>query len=128
MLGKTRKIAWILLSLIFACLILFAILLFCKYADLSLRVSFAQEQVRIFDEMRRQAREDDISHAVERLEYAWHYYPTGTKQVAGSSLNDIVETSRKMAAEDILAILRQKSGKDFGNDPDAWLRNRDRLK
>src|SRR5262249_766315 len=97
------------------------------YLELDLRVEFAREQVKTFAQMREQAREEDVSHGLQSLEYAFNYYPTGTKQGRSSATDQIVETTRKIVIEDIIATLRQKTGKDFGPDPEAWIKNRESL-
>jgi hypothetical protein len=70
--------------------------------------------------MRRQTAESE-SADVGYLEYALSYYPSGTKQTEGSALDRVVERARQSAVREIIAILRFKTGKDFGGDPRRWI-------
>lgn len=88
---------------------------------LRLRVAYANEQTQIFEEMRRSALSADAVGAAQSLEYAARYYPSGTKQVAGSRLDQIVERQRVQAIRDIIAHLRAKTGEDLGDDPEKWI-------
>jgi hypothetical protein len=74
--------------------------------------------------MRDKAYAGDVQQAIGCLEYVVNYYPSGTKQVSSSPMDEIVEISRKVVTEDIIATLRHKSNKDFGADPQTWLENR----
>jgi hypothetical protein len=65
---------------------------------------------------------------VELLEYVVSYYPSGTKQTAGSRLDKIVERARQSTIREMISALRKRSGQDFGDDPQAWLRQAGRLK
>jgi hypothetical protein len=83
-------------------------------------IAFAQEQTAIFDQMRRQTAESatlDLGY----LEYALWYYPSGTKQTKGSSLDRVVERARQCAVREIIEILRSRTGRDFGDDPRRWI-------
>ena len=61
---------------------------------LTLKIAMAEEQVKIFDSMRLKALESSPREAAECLEYVQNYYPSGSKQVAGSRLDSIVESAR----------------------------------
>ena len=122
--STSRKTVWIFLSLTFACLILLLLTLSYYHLEQGIRILLAREQVRIFSSMVEDARKNDVHNAIGCLEYTQWYYTSGSKQVAGSPLDEIVETSRKLAIEDIISILRQKSDKDFGSDPKLWIENR----
>jgi hypothetical protein len=90
---------------------------------LQVHVAFAEEQVQIFDEMCRKAiSEDDLGKIVDYLQYAVVYYPSGSKQEVGTRLDAIVESHRKSVIRDIIADLRIKSGKDYGDEPQAWIK------
>jgi hypothetical protein len=91
------------------------------HAWLSIQTSFANDQTETFDEMRDKAYQSHPENAVKYLEYAVSYYPSGTKQVQGSSLDRIVERARQNAIREILAYLRVKTGKDLGDDPQRWI-------
>jgi hypothetical protein len=51
-----------------------------SYGWLKIRVAWASEQTKIFDEMRTSARESDSAHAAGCLAYVVGYYPSGSKQ------------------------------------------------
>lgn len=119
-----RKTMWISLSLTSMCAILLVLVLSYFFLELRLRVLFAQDQVRVFVSMRNKAHEGDVQHAIDCLEYTLAYYPTGTKQVESSPLNEIVESARKLAIKDMITLLRHKSNRDFGTDPKLWIKNR----
>jgi len=111
-LGLTLSLAVISLLLGMCCF---------KYIPLGLRVAFAEEQTQIFDEMRTMALQSNPDKAVEYLEYAVTYYPSGTKQISGSRLDRIVERARQAAIREMIADLRAKTGHDFGDDPNLWI-------
>ena len=89
---------------------------------LQVRTAFAAEQTEIFEEMRTKALRLGPSQSAECLEYAVNYYPSGSKQEVGSRLDQIVERQRTSAVRDIIAHLRSKTGQDFGDDPQAWIK------
>jgi hypothetical protein len=95
--------------------------LFWSYGWLKIRVAFASEQTQIFEEMRTQALQSDAAGAAGCLEYVVGYYPSGSKQEAGSRLDRMVERERALAVRDILAYLRTKTGQDLGESPEAWI-------
>ena len=88
---------------------------------LSLRLAFAEDQTAIFEEMREKAMRSKPHEAAACLEYAVNYYPSGTKQVAGSRLDVIVERARSQTVADIIAHLRRVTGEDLGDDPRPWV-------
>src|SRR5262245_45870742 len=88
---------------------------------LRLRVALADEQTAIFEQMRAQALRSGPAEAAGCLDYAVNYYPSGTKQEAGSRLDRVVERHRVSAVRDIIAHLRSKTGQDHGDDPRAWV-------
>jgi len=92
-----------------------------NHARLKIEVAFAEEQTRIFEDMRQQALGESPSGAAEALAYVVNYYPTGTKQREGSRLDKVVERSRASVAKDIIFELRQKTGEDLGTKPEAWI-------
>lgn len=95
---------------------------FWSYGLLRIRVEFAGDQTRIFEDMRTQAMQSDAAVAVGCLEYVVGYYPSGTKQVTGSPLDLMVERERALAVRDIVALLRTKTGQDLGESPEGWIR------
>lgn len=96
--------------------------LFWSYGSLKIRVAFASEQIKIFDEMRTRALTSDPAGAAGCLDYVVGYYPSGSKQETGSRLDRLVEHERTLAARDIVAYLRTKTGEDLGESPGAWIR------
>ena len=112
-----RKILVPLLSALVAALLTAAAL----YFPLFLRVTFAEDQTHIFDEMRTKALASNPTEAAQCLEYVVHYYPSGTKQETASRLDRIVERSRARAIADIIAHLRSRTPSDLGPTPEPWI-------
>ena len=98
-----------------------AVVCFTLMTMTNIRVALANDQTRIFDDMRRQAAAAEPAKAADYLDYAVGYYPSGTKQVAGSSLDAIVERARRNAVREIITNLRERTGQDYGDDPHAWI-------
>ena len=115
------KKATITLSVVALLLLVISVLFAFSYGSLKLRVAFAHGQIDVFDSTRSKAMNSTPIEAAGYLEYAANYYPSGTKQVPGSRLDVIVETARSNAVREIIGYLRQKSGKDFGDDPQKWV-------
>jgi hypothetical protein len=84
------------------------------------RIAFADEQTTIFEEMLEKVEHFDPEEAVKCLSYVHDYYPSGTKQVADSPLDRVVERARRNTVREIIAILCTKTGRDFGDDPRRW--------
>lgn len=95
--------------------------LFWSHGWLTIRVAWASEQTKIFDEMRTQALQSDPAGAVRCLDYVVGYDPSGSKQETGSRLDRMVERERTLAARDIVAYLRTKTGEDLGESPETWI-------
>jgi hypothetical protein len=112
-------VASLLIGLIFALVV--AGTLYYNSALLRLRVSFAQDQISIFEDCKRHALSTEVSGAVRWLDYIVNYYPSGTKQVVGSPLDNIVEASRSDAIEAIISQLRTKTGENLGDNPEPWI-------
>lgn len=107
-----------------ACLVL---LIGCAFlvwnqSRLTIRVAWASEQTKTFDEMRTRALASAPAEAVDCLGYVVSYYPSGSKQETGSQLDQVVERERARAIRDIVAYLRTKTGEDLGESPEAWIR------
>ena len=111
----------IVLGIVCAGLLVLYGCLFWSYGWLKIRVAFASEQTQVFEEMRTQALQSDAAGAAGCLEYVVGYYPSGSKQKAGSRLDRMVERERALAVRDILAYLRTKTGQDLGESPEAWI-------
>jgi hypothetical protein len=101
-------------------LVLLGIVTF-NYLERTLRLAFADDQTEIFEEMRIKASQAEPSKAVQYLDYAASYYPSGSKQVPGSRLDRVVERARRSAVREIIADLRARTGEDFGDDPQRWI-------
>ncbi len=111
----------IALSLVCVGLVVLSGCLYWNYASTTIRVAFASEQTKIFEEMRTRALQTDATGAAACLEYVVGYYPSGTKQVTGSRLDRIVEHERSLAVRDIVTLLRTTTGEDLGDNPGAWI-------
>ncbi len=113
--------ATIILSILSTCLITLSASLIVHFAPLEMRLMMARSQVQLFDEMREQALQAGPDRATELLEYATGYYPSGSKQIAGSTLDRIVEQARASATREIISRLRKTTGEDLGNAPASWI-------
>ncbi len=111
----------IFLGALSALLLASIVCLLFAYAPMKLLLAFASDQVDIFNEMRERALTSNASEAVECFEYVVAYYSSGTKQVAGSDLNRMVESARAQSIREIVAYLRAKTGEDLGGDPGPWI-------
>ncbi len=100
--------------------ILFVALLL-SYGLLWLRAGFADEQTRNFEMSRNKALQSDAAGAASCLDFVVYYYPSGTKQEAGSGLDRTVERVRRSAIRDIIAHLRTLTGEDLGESPEPWV-------
>lgn len=100
--NTSQIIAWIVIAALLIAIVIQQILVVMK----SVHEEFAREQVGIFHEMIEQARANP-SDAHGCLEYVRNYYPSGTKQVEGSKLDQIVEGCRSHAIAEIERLLIQ---------------------
>lgn len=115
---------WLIIALVIAVVVLawIAGLFVWQLGWLKVQVAFAEDQTEIFDAMREKAlAADDPTTAAGCLDYAVNYYPSGSKQEAGSRLDTIVERQRAHIIKDIIVDLRKKTGQDLGNDPQTWI-------
>ncbi len=93
----------------------------------SLKTTFADEQTEVFSELAEDATTSlkqeppDVERALELLDYVRSYYPSGTKQKTGSTLDRIVERARLQAEGQIVGTLRSVTGKDYGSSAEARL-------
>jgi len=94
--------------------------LFVDLGFTKVRTALADEQTSLFEEMRRKAEEAEGTD-LAALEYVLNYYPSGTKQAAGSHLDRVVERARRGAVREILATFRSRTGRDHGDDPRRWI-------
>jgi hypothetical protein len=123
--NRTRTV---LIAVVIAVLCALAAWQFARNTWMAIRLSFADEQTEIFSEMTAKATESlnreppDVKAAVGFLEYTHSYYPSGTKQTHGSTLDRIVERSRSLAESRVIEMLRDATGVDHGTDTEAWVR------
>ncbi len=91
-------------------------------AWLSITASFADDQTLLIQEFRDKAlATNEPAKAASYLDAVIGYYPSGTKQQHGTTLDRLVERHRDDASMVIIRHLRQITGKDLGNDPQRWL-------
>lgn len=110
-------------------LVLFGLLswIATDHAFTLVHIALADEQTEIFEDMVTKAsvvlstEQPDVAKAVDYLEYAHCYYPSGTKQEPGSRLDRIVERSRALSEKLIVDMLRKTAGKDLGDKPEIWI-------
>ena len=118
------RIAICVLLLVLLCIIAY---LAIERIAVGVRLAFAEEQCQIFAEMSDKAvealdsQQPDTSEAIEYLECVHNYYPSGTKQIAGSRLDGIVENTRQAHEQRIIEALRETTDSDLGNDAEAWI-------
>lgn len=115
------KRATIVLSILSACLLALSVALAVHFAPLEMRLMMAHSQVQLFDEMRVQALQAGPGRATDLLEYVTVYYPSGSKQTAGSKLDRIVELARASTIREIISHLRRTTGEDLGNAAQPWI-------
>ena len=103
--------------------LLVTLAVYCQIENLlkTVKIRFAAEQTEIFEEMREKAKNANADEAAGTLSYVLFYYPSGTKQPAGSPLDVVVERARRSAVREIIALLRTKTGRDFGDEPLDWI-------
>ena len=103
--------------------LLVTLAVYCQIENLlkTVKIRFAAEQTEIFEEMREKAKNANADEAAGALSYVLFYYPSGTKQPAGSPLDVVVERARRSAVREIIALLRTKTGRDFGDEPLDWI-------
>jgi TRAP-type C4-dicarboxylate transport system permease small subunit len=92
-----------------------------QYVLQSIRISFAAEQIQLFDWSLENAMKGEPSEAVAQLQDVRDYYTSGSKQATGSFLDRMVETHRASVIREIIAHLRSKTRIDLGADPQAWI-------
>ncbi len=93
-----------------------------SYFDFLLHVKLADEQVKVFYEMRTQSLQSSIPKEIAgNLEYVISYYPSRTKQKEGTILDQGVERSRRMVINDIVNHLRQVTNGDLNEKPEFWI-------
>lgn len=129
-LSKARAMRFRTVAIAVAIAILVGLLVWvwAAHAVTSARLMMAEEQTAIFDDMVTQASSSlagsspNVTQAVQCLRYAHVYYPSGTKQPAGTLLDRIVERSRRASENRIIDLLRKAAGADCGADPEEWIK------
>lgn len=95
---------------------------FYQWARTSLCLSQAAADVALFADIGNTCGKlSDARGLVARLVYVRDYYPSGTKQAKGTTLDSMVERSRELALARILERLRTVTGTNCGDDVDAWV-------
>jgi len=67
----------------------------------TIHIAMARDQVKIFEIMREKALKATPQEAEKCANYIRQYYPSGTKQAPGTSLDQMVETARAAALREI---------------------------
>lgn len=113
----------VLLGIFSAVLLVSGGFLFRSYGYLYLQATFADEQTQLFNEMRTQALQSTAPPEIAGLlKHVVIYYPSGSKQRAGSKLDRVVERHRTAVVRDIIEHLRRTTGQNLGENPEAWIR------
>ncbi|WP_309714466.1 hypothetical protein [Armatimonas sp.] len=92
-----------------------------SYLHLDVRVILANDQTSRIAKWRDEALASKKEDWIGSLWWIVNEYPSGTKQIKGSSLDQIVERQRAAAVHEVLAHLRKETGQNFGDDPEAWI-------
>jgi hypothetical protein len=88
-----------------------------------LRIAHAGFVTKELDDCREKAVHGDTYDCKVCLERVVAFYPSGTVQPSGTTVDNIVERERAGVAREVICRLRHLTGKDFGEDPSAWLKN-----
>jgi hypothetical protein len=99
------------------CLLIVAGGLAYQVVELRVQLRLANEQVKIFDSMRLKAIAASPKEAAECLQYVQNYYPSGSRLVTGSQLDEVVESLRASVMREILCELRSRTAVDVGAAP-----------
>ena len=110
-----------------AVIVMAGCLIYCMIQNGLLRVqaAWASEQIEVCHSMMQKSQTATAKDAISYLGYTVGYYPSGTKQVRGSTLDKAVERVRADAVARILTRLRSLTGKDLGDDPVVWMSARE---
>ncbi|TWT30312.1 hypothetical protein KOR34_48700 [Posidoniimonas corsicana] len=91
---------WIV-PFVLACALLVVMLQRAAIVKQQIHLVYAHEQIEIFHEMVERSRSLGSQGSAGKIEYVQHYYPSGTKQAAGSQIDRIVEACREFAIDEI---------------------------
>jgi hypothetical protein len=120
--ANQRLIARIVLA---AFLLLCALLAWLNFQH-QIRLRFAVGQIQTIEQL--QERALSSNQPEEYLQAILNFYPSGTKQIRATKLDWIVENARSNALRLVIADLRIKTGKDFGNDARKWIQELDQYR
>ncbi|QDU59445.1 hypothetical protein Pan216_02730 [Planctomycetes bacterium Pan216] len=81
----------------------------------------AYDSYSIFEHARIRAVSADVDETADQLAYIVGYYPSGTRLAKDSPLDKLVECCRNSAIRELIALLKEQTDKDLGNDPVAWI-------
>ena len=112
----------IVLSIVCVALLALSAALIIHFLPLEMRVVIARSQVQLFDEMRERSLQTNTSGSADTMSYIVGYYPSGTKQIAGSPLDQIVEQARAAAIRECIDHLRKTTGEDLGDAAEPWIK------
>lgn len=110
------------LSVLVVMLAMLCIWLMRQQAKATEQAEFAQEQIRIFNELSNRALVGNPAQSAEYLRRVVTYYPSGTKLESGSPLDQIVELQRQRAIQEIITMLRVRTRDDLGRAPEPWIK------
>ena len=122
---QMNRIGIVLLAALAIIACVFSAWQFSRNTINSIQQSFADEQTLMFSDMVSKSSDallrtpPDIASAIQSLEYTHGYYPSGTKQTAGSFLDKVVERSRTNAEQRIAEMLRSTTNFDLRELP-VW--------
>ena len=83
-------------------------------------VRYAHDIIGRFNSDRDFALKAELPEAVVYLQTL--HFPEGQSSPFSGALAQFVETQRRRAVQDIISHLRAKTGKDLGDQPEAWIR------
>lgn len=119
MIGYRRAAAVLSVASVILLIVIAALAL--RLWTLEIRVTMAHEQIQLFDEMHQRAIRGSASGIADSMRYVVSYYPSGTKQIAGSLLDQIVEQARAATIRESIDHLRRITGEDLGDAVEPWI-------
>jgi hypothetical protein len=105
---------------------LLSVVLFLLLAGATIKLQHTQADLRLtrdvvwrIDVDRRHALKSDVVQAVQYLQM--FNVPSEWDTGFDKQLASIISLVRENAVQDVIAYLRDKTGKDFGDDPKKWI-------
>jgi hypothetical protein len=95
--------------------------LFYENIEMEMRLEDADGETHDFEVIPGKAEAADPEQGVKYLGEVLAYDGARFERLRGSPLDRIVERARSKAEVEVIAILRKKTGKDFGDDPKHWI-------